>query len=261
MAKDMPKIGAPRFGDFGSPDREQKRLIELQHHFLPQSFPDLPGIEWAARYHPSKMVGGDYYDVFPMNNDAFAIIMADISGHGYSAAIVMSMTQFAVKEFAPGCSSPSEALSVINNKLQKHMLPHHFVTMFFGLLNVKTKTLTYSSAGHIPMLQFQASTNCVKHLSIQPSYPLCTFPAEDYPEEQSQLSANDICLFYTDGVTDSPNARDEFYGEDRLIQSLEAFSASNAKHLVDAIHASVEEHRGAVDRLDDFTLLSMRISN
>ncbi|MDP8244531.1 MAG: PP2C family protein-serine/threonine phosphatase [Candidatus Hinthialibacter antarcticus] len=259
MAKDMPKIGARRFGDLGSPDREHKRLVELQQHFLPQSFPEIEGIEWAARYHPSKLVGGDYYDVFPMQNSCYGVVMADISGHGYSAAIVMSMTQFAVKEFAPACASPSEALKIINDKLQKHMLPHHFVTMFFGMLNPEKKTLTYSSAGHIPMLHFQSSSNCARSLDIQPSYPLCTFPVGEYPEARCQLDKGDGCLFFTDGVLDAPNVSDVFYGEHQLLQTLEAFSGSSAQHVVDAVYASVEEHRGNADRLDDFTLLSMRI--
>lgn len=260
MVTIMPKISVKRFGDLGSPDREHKRLVELQQHFLPQSFPDLAGVQWAARYHPSKMVGGDYYDVFPMKDSRYGVVMADISGHGYSAAIVMSMTQFAVKEFAPNCDSPSEALSVINQKLQKHMLPHHFVTMFFGMFDPKTNMLTYSSAGHIPMLYFQASRNCATIMDIQPNYPLCTFPAGEYTQVERQLDRGDVCLFFTDGVLDAPNAVDDFYGEQRLVQTLEAFAMSDAQHLVDAVFASVEEHRGNTDRLDDFTLLSMRIT-
>lgn len=259
MVKAMPRIGSKRFGDFGSPDREHKRLVELQEHFLPQSFPEIDGVEWAARYHPSKLVGGDYYDVFPMDNSNYGVVMADISGHGYSAAIVMSMTQFAVKEFAPGCNTPSEALELINHKLQKHMLPHHFVTMFFGILNPKTKELTYSSAGHLAMLHYCSSCNCATRLEIEPSYPLCTFPVSDYPIETCKLEKNDLCLFFTDGVLDAADHKDNFYGESRLIQALEAFSPSGAKSVVDAVFTAVEEHRGSIERLDDFTLLSMRI--
>lgn len=254
-----PDLNSEPFKGDDVQQRERDRLVELQQHFLPQTFPDIDGISWSARYLPSKLVGGDYYDVFLMDGSRYAIVMADISGHGYAAAIVMAMTQMAVKEFSPGVASPSQALTVINKKLQKHMLPQHFVTMFFGVLDIETNTLRYSSAGHPAAMIYRASEETAESLPTEPDYPLCTFPTSNYPEASIQLKTGDVCLFFTDGVFDSVSSDGQFYGEERLLAEFERSAPGGAESAVHSIVETVSVFRGDADQLDDFTVLAMSI--
>jgi len=236
-------------------DRDLSETAVIQRSFLPRSFPSHPGISLAAVYEPSMQIGGDYYDVIPLDERRWALVMADIAGHGTAAAVVMALTQMVVKEFGKGVVHPGEALRIFNDKLNAHLTSDHYVTMFYALLDLAAMELTYASAGHVPFLHYSAPERETRVMKSEPSYPLRTFPVESYPEYRLALQPGDRILLYTDGVTDVQNPQHQFYGMDRLIDSFHRHHALPPDRLARHILEDTERFRAARGRLDDFTLL------
>ena len=235
--------------------RDIKIVAQIQRSFLLSEFPYHPKMELAAKYTPSYQAGGDYYDVVEVDNDHWGIIIADIAGHGVSAAVVMAVTQLTVKEFAVGITSPSEALLQINKKLNQHLSSEHFVTAFYAIVNIHTMEMVYSSAGHNPMLYYSAKEDKVSLLKTGPDFPLRTFETEQYEEKSMQMNPFDKILLFTDGVLDVQNPEMDFYGQERLEKIFKDNHAVTSEELVDRIVQDTEFFRRGKRRLDDFTLL------
>ena len=238
-------------------DRELGETARMQRSFLPTTFPKHDELELAAVYQPSIKVGGDYYDVITIDDRHWGLVIADIAGHGSAAAVVMALTQMVVKEFGRGITSPQEALFVFNDKLNANLSSDHYVTMFYAVLDLVTMELTYSHAGHVPLLFYRAKGNAIVDLKTEPSFPLRTFDMESYEEKSTTLEPGDQVLFFTDGVLDIQNTQNEFYGVDLLKEAFLQGQPTSVKKLVQTIYHSTESFRGMRERLDDFTLMAL----
>ncbi|MEW6235650.1 MAG: SpoIIE family protein phosphatase [Candidatus Omnitrophota bacterium] len=236
-------------------EREINIVGQIQRSFLPRTFPSHPNLRLAARYQPSTQAGGDYYDVVSLDENRWGIVIADIAGHGVSAAVVMALTQMAVKEFSSDANSPQEALKIFNEKLNRHLSSEHFVTMFYSILDLRTMELTYASAGHYPMMFYSAHEHRVKMLEIEPGFPLRTFNSERYEQKNETLKPGDKILLFTDGVTDVFNLEKEFYGVERLKETFLRNCDTSPEVLVQTIYHDTEIFRKGKTRLDDFTLM------
>jgi len=238
-------------------EREIYIVGQIQQSFLPRAFPSHPNLKLAARYQPSTQAGGDYYDVLSIDENRWGFVIADIAGHGVSAAVVMALTQMAVKEFSSSINSPQEALKTFNEKLNRHLSSDHFVTMFYSILDLRNMELTYASAGHLPMMHYSSQEHQVKMLDVEPGFPLRTFNSEKYEEKKVTLRPGDKILLFTDGVTDAFNRSKEFYGAERLKDILLRNSDSSPEVLVQSIYDDTEIFRNGKPQLDDFTLMAI----
>lgn len=239
--------------------REIHRMTALQRSFLPKQFPTHPRFSIAACYYPSSSVGGDYYDVFKLDEDHWAFLIADIAGHGVVAAVIMAITQMAVREFAPETHSPRMTLLLLNNILANHMPEYHFVTMFYSVLNVNEGWLRFSTAGHNPVMRYSAQRKVVESLEIEPAFPLCTFELDHIDEREVRLDAGDRLLFFTDGVLDLTDPAGAYYGSDRLMKAFANHAERPAAGLVDAIYQDTEQFRQKAERLDDYTMMALSV--
>lgn len=238
-------------------DRELGEAAKMQRSFLPNAFPEHPELELAAVYQPSIKVGGDYYDVIRVDENHWGLVIADIAGHGSAAAVVMALTQMVVKEFGKGITSPQDALFAFNDKLNANLSSDHYVTMFYGILDLRNMELVYSHAGHIPLMLYKASAKEIFELKTEPSFPLRTFEMESYEERSTILEPGDKVLFFTDGVIDIQNTHNEFFGSDRLRDVFLNTQPASVKVLVQKIFETTEKYRGPRERLDDFTLMAL----
>ncbi len=236
-------------------DREMRIIGDIQRSFLPQEFPAHPELELAAFYEPSMQAGGDYYDVIQLDEEHWGIVMADIAGHGISAAVVMAITQMTVKEFAPHHTSPSGALHEFNKKLKQYITEDYYVTMFYSILNLQNMEMVYSSAGHNPMLYYSISDRRISSLETASGFPLRTFDMKRYDERKVSILPGDKILLFTDGVTDIINSKREFYGTKRLEKTFERNGDRSPSDLIQEIEKDTEAFREGENRLDDFTLL------
>jgi len=236
-------------------DRELKIVGEIQRSFLPRSFPQHPQLDIAAYYLPSAQAGGDYYDIIEVDRNHWGIVIADVTGHGASAAVVMAVTHMLMHSLANTFKSPSTALKVVNEKLNIHLSSDHFVTMFYGILNTETMRFVFSSAGHNPMFHYCAADGTVREMKTKFGFPLRSFAKDDYDEAEIQLDLEDKMALFTDGVVESLNEEREVYGEERIVDLLRRTGDRSAQETIDALIQDWMGFRRDCVLRDDVSLL------
>ena len=212
------KLRTPQSG----PDQAQ----EIQMQLLPRETPQLAGFQIACAWQPARSVSGDYFDVLPLSEDQAGLCIADVSGKGVAAALLMSNLQAAVKAFARDGVSPSVLCSKLNVTLCDNIAPGRFVTLFYAVLNAGTRTLHYESAGHcLPLLVHCDGTIEVPKAA---SGVLGLFSHWTYSDHDLTLATGDVLVMMTKGVLDAWNSREEEFGYRRLIDSVLASRAGGA---------------------------------
>ena len=242
-------------------DREMKAVGEIQRSLLPARLPDIPTLELAAHYQPSKSAGGDYYDFFPLPEGRWGIVIADVSGHGTPAAVLMAVTH-CLAHTQPGSPlGPSQVLDYLNHHLTALYTSRNenFVTAFYGVYDPARRTLTYASAGHNPPRLKRCQDGTMLALERAGGLPLGIVPEGAYDEYVQQLQPGDQIIFYTDGITEANDPQGRQFGTDRLDQVLENCSIQ-ASGLLDAVLRSVEAFAQGVPPLDDRTLIVARVN-
>ena len=240
-------------------DMELKTVGQIQQSMLPCELPAIPGLDVAAYYQTARRAGGDYYDLFPLPNDCWGIFIADVSGHGTPAAVLMAVTHAMAHSYPGPPMPPCELLTHLNSKLfdRCNMEPVMFVTAFYAVVDPQSKTLTYASAGHNPPRWCRDGK--ITPLDSVGGVPLGVVEGEIYDDAAVDLKAKDQVLFYTDGITETFNPDGDTFGEKRLDQIIASHSGS-ATELIDMILDGLSAY--AIDHpiLDDRTLLSVRVT-
>ncbi|MFM8271888.1 MAG: PP2C family protein-serine/threonine phosphatase [Gemmata sp.] len=227
--------------------RFQTRLL------LPHAPPEWPELRWGFHYAPLDQLGGDYFDVAQPDPDHFGFLIADASGHSIAATMVAIMSRIAFADVAGTTTSPGAVLSAMNVRLQG-LADERFVTAFYGVLNRRTRVLTYASAGHPYPLRYAARTGAVEPLVSQ-GFLLGIMPEEQYRERTVQLEPGDRLCFYTDGLIEARDDRGEDYGQQRLERALEEHSQCPAGVLTERLIADQRAFRGDQKLSDDVTLV------
>jgi sigma-B regulation protein RsbU (phosphoserine phosphatase) len=244
-------------------DRELQVVGEIQRSLLPEQLPAIPGFELCASYQTSARAGGDYYDFFPLRDGAWGIFIADVSGHGTPAAVLMAITH-AIAHSQPGAHwPPAKLLTYLNDHLVRHYTRGGtFVTAFYAVLDPRTRTLTYASAGHNPPRLLRANADRIVGLDQSGALPLGIEPDHQFNESTLTLDRGDLLLLYTDGITESMapvnEGSRELFGVERLDQLLIECRASSCEKCVDQIRAAVAQFSHNAGPTDDQTLLAMR---
>jgi sigma-B regulation protein RsbU (phosphoserine phosphatase) len=230
-------------------------LLTIQKSILPQQLPTVPRLDLAVHFADADAVGGDFYDVHPIGPDRWAIVIADVVGHGLAAAALLGLVHAlgsAVRgrELAP---SPGSILSLINRLLARYLGESgQFVTAFVGQYDARTDVLTYASAGHpYPRLIRRDS---LLRLGAATGMPLGVSPTSNYEEASVQLLPDDRLILFTDGITESISPAHERFGDQRLDAVL-LRTASTAAELLDHVVNSVQTFRVGRPADDDETCL------
>jgi sigma-B regulation protein RsbU (phosphoserine phosphatase) len=246
----------------GALDRELQIVGEIQRSLLPQQLPEIEGFEIAASYQTSARAGGDYYDFFPLHGARWGTFIADVSGHGTPAAVLMAITH-AIAHSQPGTHTPPEVLLKYLNRQLESMYTRAgtFVTAFYAVLDPVERTLTYSSAGHNPPRLVRDGK--VMSLDKAASLPLGILPDQEYGEAMAQLERGDTLLLYTDGITEAmPPVKNggsaDLFGTERLDQVLLEESASSAMQCIERVRVEVDKHSEQAPPTDDRTLIAIR---
>jgi sigma-B regulation protein RsbU (phosphoserine phosphatase) len=242
-------------------DYEMKVVAEIQRALLPATMPAIATLNLAAHYQTSQRAGGDYYDFFPLPGGKWGILIADVSGHGTPAAVLMAVTHSLAHTYPGTHLRPGELLDHVNHHLcDRYTLGSgSFVTAFYGIYDAQARTLTYSSAGHNPPRLKRCSDGSLALLDGAGGLPLGIWPGEHYADETYQLQPGDQVVLYTDGITEAHNAADELFGLSRLDKVLEN-CAIDAPGLVAEVLAAVEEFTGGRPPHDDRTLIVGKVS-
>ncbi len=242
-------------------DRELKVVADIQRSLLPKTIPSIPTLELAAFYQTSQWAGGDYYDFFPRPDGKWGLLIADVSGHGTPAAVLMAVTHSLAHGFPGPHDPPSALLDRVNHQLSTLYTADNeaFVTAFYGVYDPATRRLNYSSAGHNPPRLMRCSRGVVESLDGGRGLPLGLFADETYEDSSLDLAPGDQITFYTDGITEAVAADGSMYGLDRL-DAILSRCGGDATGLVADVVADVRAFTGDVPPADDQTLLGLVVS-
>ncbi len=242
-------------------DRELKLVADIQRSLLPEVLPDIPTMKLAAHYSTSQQAGGDYYDFFPLSDGRWGILIADVSGHGTPAAVLMAVTHSIAHSYPGHPTKPGEMLNFINRHLATRYTNGNgtFVTAFYGMYDPATRVIEYACAGHGPPRVKSGVDGSIRSLDRARNLPLGIDSDEKYENQTATLTAGDALIFYTDGITETRNTEGELFGVHRLDQVLRDCTC-DADNLIHRTLAAVNEFGGHLPATDDRTLLTARIS-
>ncbi len=238
-------------------ERELQVAFEIQMSILPQSLPRLAGFNFGAKISPARFVGGDFYDVFLIDENKVGVVIGDVADKGVPSAIFMAQTHALMYAEARRGRSPGEVLREVNRDLARMNATGLFVTIIYGVLDGESGRFEYARAGHeLPLLRCLG--NQAKLVEWSQGQPVGLFDQPVFDEQQIRLKPGATLLLYTDGITDCRNAKGEFFGVDRLCLSMAGPRAGDAQHACDEIWKSLHKHLGQSAQDDDVTLLAVQ---
>ncbi|HSQ94261.1 MAG TPA: SpoIIE family protein phosphatase, partial [Methanoregula sp.] len=241
---------------------ELQIAADIQKSFLPDIIPQIAGFDIAARTVMAKEVGGDFYDVIPfevmaLEKGLLGLLVADVSGKGVPAALFMALSRIVVRTNALWHHDPAKAIFDANNIITPDSQSGMFVTLFFGTLRETDRTLTYVNAGHNPPIVYRSQNASLSEL-LPTGIVLGAVENREYVSRTITISTDDIVVMYTDGVTESINAQEEMFGEERLRAVIRDNAGRTAGEILEQILAAVHTFTGDMPQSDDITLLIIR---
>jgi len=235
--------------------REINLAAEVQRRLLPVLPPHIPGIELASRMTPAHTVGGDYFDFIQPSDDDLDIVIADVTGKGAAAALLMSSTVTALRLGAPHARSIDRLLGAVSRILYNETDTARFVTLCYARLHPSELRLECSNAGHLPPLVVR-SGRC-EWLEVG-GFPLGLFPMATYETATTYLRDGDVVVFYTDGLTEAENGEGEQFTRERLAHLVATHKEESANELMEQIYTSAVRFRGSEAFDDDLTLIVLK---
>jgi len=247
-------------------DSDLHLASEVQELFLTHQFPAYKGIELDAQYLPSAQVGGDFYDFYKLSSTKFGVCVADVSGKGVPASLLMAICQTNLRHFVHKSSQPSVILKNLNQQLEQRIRQDMFITLFFAIVDTKNKKITYSRAGHEPGLILKATTDDKNGSRVEElrggGMAVGMVPCEIFDEmieDHETNFENGDCLFlYTDGVTEATNDEGTEFG----IKNLENFVTTNSslspKKINRKLISKLDSFSSSQFERDDITLLTIK---
>lgn len=214
-------------------DRDAQEARAIQQALLPKSSPYIPGFAISGLSVPARAVGGDWYDFIPFPDGRWGIVLADVSGKGTAAALLMSATRGMLRSLAEACCTPGEVLTRLNELLVDDFPAGKFVTLVYAVLDPATRTVVFANAGHLRPLFIDDQGE--HFLEVERGLPL-GLGCGDYSESVISLTSGSKLIFYSDGITEAENGNSEEYGASRLAEHVVKPGAS-AVTLVDEVRS------------------------
>jgi sigma-B regulation protein RsbU (phosphoserine phosphatase) len=231
--------------------RDALEARTIQQALLPRSSPYIPGFAVSGLSVPAGAVGGDWYDFIPMKEGCWGLALADVSGKGTAAALLMAATRGVLRSLAEASCTPSEVLEKLNRLLVEDLPPARFVTMIFAVLDPAERTLTFASAGHLQPLLIQGRE--ARFLHTDTGLPLGVALGE-YSEAVIQLEPGSRVVFYSDGITEAAHPDEEEYGELRLKEHL-----LQPESCAESLLADVRSFVNGFGLRDDATVITVKM--
>lgn len=239
---------------------EQELLVarKIQTGLLPKKPPANPRLQIAAYFNSADEVGGDYYDYFVLGDDQIGVALADVSGHGTSAALVMTMVKGILNSITQKFESPDHLFAELNAIFNRIAPRDMFVTMLFLVFDTKGEVLRYSNAGHNPILFYDNAAKACQMIELRgPALGLSKLAK--FQEKQIALHHGDLLLIYTDGVTETFNQAGEMFGETSLLQAVHETAAEPAEKIIAHIKNRLLAFRGKTAQSDDVAMIAVKM--
>jgi serine phosphatase RsbU (regulator of sigma subunit) len=238
-------------------DRETRAVGELQRSMLPSETPTIPGYEFQVHYATSSRAGGDYYDFFALSNGRMGLLLADASGHGPQAAVIVGMLRVLLHATPEALTYPARMLAHLSEQLALALPDGVFVTAFYGVLDPASGRLAYSLAGHDPPFVMRAGSE-PRTVPACGGLPLGLPPSRGYESGAITLGPGDTLLSSTDGLPEAMSPTREFFGAERIASALCESRVNGLAAVRTNLVARLEEHLGGAAIQDDVTILLLR---
>ncbi|MBU0490824.1 MAG: SpoIIE family protein phosphatase [Chloroflexi bacterium] len=227
----------------------------VQASFLPSELPVIPGWQLTAMLQPARKTSGDFYDVIPLPQRRIGLLIADVVDKGAVAALYMVLSWILVRTYAEEHpTQPAQVLTAVNRRLLLNTQADQFVTVFYGVLDPATATLTYCNAGHNPPYLVRSQNGSVQ--ALRNTGPMLgILEGETWEQGTVQLAPGDVLVLYTDGVTDAEREPDVFFGKDRLLATVQDNLGRPAADVHEALIAAVNEFVDGAAQTDDMALM------
>lgn len=244
---------------------EKKRMeheLELARRIQMGLLPNLEhltsDLDISSYFNPAEEVGGDYYDYFPLGDNQIGIVIADVSGHGASAAMMMTMVKGVLHSITHEFTSSDQALNDINSVLTRIVPKGIFITMMFLVFDISKKVLRFSNAGHIPLLYYNSQSNSCQLVECR-GCALNLTPEATFLVKEMAFKRDDLFFIYTDGVTEAVNEKMEMFEEARLIREVEDVAKESSVSVIDHLKAKLNDFTGRRPQEDDILMLALKI--
>ncbi|RPJ40289.1 MAG: hypothetical protein EHM19_13915, partial [Candidatus Latescibacterota bacterium] len=245
-------------------EAEQAKELDIarrvQQNLFPKALPERAGWEFAALCRPARAVGGDYYDLFAIGEDHVAFAIGDVSGKGLGPSMLMSSAHTMIRMRLQRSDAP---LPLLMSELNKHLYastsPEMFLTLFVGLIDVRSGHLRYVNGGHNPPLLLRGSGE--KPTTLETGGTIVGIvPGITFEEGEAAVEPGGMIVLFSDGVTEATNEREEMFGDERLAAEVAAGLRVSPSAVLDSILASVDRFAGACEQGDDISLIVVRRS-
>ncbi len=233
---------------------------KIQHFLNPRSLPDLLGWDIAGECRPADAVGGDFFDIFSIDEGQLGLVVADVSGHGFGPALIMAETRCLVRALGRAHADPTEVLTFVNRALYEDTPDDTFVTLFMAILDTRTHSLAYCSAGHEAYLLRSAGN--VTALSSTTGFPLGICEDAEFTRMKlGKLQPGDVLVLLTDGFQEAFGENDELFGIERALAVVQQVCHQSARQILDVLLDTVFAYcRPNIPR-DDLTALIVKVTD
>ena len=239
-------------------DSELHVASNIQMSMIPKRFPELPGIDLYASIKPAKEVGGDLYDFF-LKDDKLYFCIGDVSGKGVPASLLMMVVTSQFRTVSRYLSQPDEIMKAINDHIAEGNDTHMFVTMFIGILDLKTGHLAYCCGAHNPPLLIGST---VEPLPVLRKLPVGAIKGTKYVMQETQIEQGSTLLLYTDGLTEAMDTKKKMFGVERMKETvlhLQAAGEVSSKAILNGLIEAVETFVAGAEQSDDLTMMAIKI--
>jgi sigma-B regulation protein RsbU (phosphoserine phosphatase) len=252
------------YSEIGEKQRMEQELLlaqEFQRLLLPKDNPHLEYFEISGISTPALEVGGDYFDYIPIDEEHLGLCIADVSGKGIPGGLVMAAVRSTLRAEARMSLSPREVMMAVNSQILKDTKENVFITMTFGVLNLRTGAFTFVRAGHEPTILLDSEGALAPRLVSPEGIALGLVDNEIFSvmEEQTvTLGVGETAVLYTDGVVEAMNEKSEEYGSERFLKCLQRNAYQKCEALIEALSRDIERFSGGIAQHDDITMLVIR---
>jgi sigma-B regulation protein RsbU (phosphoserine phosphatase) len=232
---------------------------DVQQHLLPQAQPPIPGLDYAGYCRSAELVGGDYYDFLPMPDGGFLFTLGDVSGKGIGAAVLMASMQASLRSQAVKTPVSIAALiGDLNKAAYLFTTADKYSTLFCGMLDVRTRKLTYVNAGQVRPMLLRSGDGQVERLDGG-GFPVGMLDASEYDEGEVLLQPGDTVLCFSDGISEATNAKNEMWNESEVEKIVRTCRGLTARQLIDQLVESTDRFTGEAEQADDMTVVAIRV--
>lgn len=245
-------------GAFVAIKRDIDIAADMQRRILPQRFPDDHGLDVAAIMQPARGVGGDFYDVFVIDNTHVGVLIADVSGKGIPAAFYMAVASTTLRAVGQRGLSPGECLAEVNTYLYQRDIPGMFVSVFYAVIDTEQWQVRCANAGHSAPLIGATGQRAVSPFNSEGGPVLGIIDGIEYAESSFCMDAGDSLFLYTDGVSEAMDANRQQFGEERIAGILAEHLRSRTEGLIGAVRTALDNFTTSAEQHDDITAIAIR---